>query len=277
MEFSGFKPRAMKMLLGIPAIVLVLVASGGAYASSSDWFEVEGARMRLVTTGKPDAEGRIKGILDIQLQPGWKTYWRDPGDAGVPPTIDISANPDIAGAQFDFPAPQRHDEGDFKWAGYDYSLGLPVTFTLKDPAGPATIDAAVFLGVCETICVPVQAKLAIDPADDPDNPDDASAVSAAFAAIPPAATPAFGIKVAEKASNAKVVLEAVFPGNPATAELFVAGEDGYVLTVPVREERDGKTFFSLEVTRPDEKPSGPGLHYTLVTDAGSVSGILPYF
>jgi DsbC/DsbD-like thiol-disulfide interchange protein len=267
---------AMKVLSASAALV-TLLAGSPVHASSSDWFETDGARVRLVTTGKPNEEGRLLGILDIELKPGWKTYWRDPGDAGVPPTLDVSTNPNIAKAEFDFPAPQRHDEGDFKWAGYDYPVALPVTFTLKDPAGPAMIDAGVFLGVCETICVPVQAKLAFDPADDPDNPDDASAVSAAFAAIPSAATPVFGVKVAEKASDAKVVLEAVFPGNPATAELFVAGGDGYVLTVPVKEERDGKTFFSLEVTRPDEKPSGPGLHYTLVTDAGAVSGLLPYF
>ena len=272
-----FKAHAMKMLPGITATILALVASGAAQGSSSDWFEVEGARMRLVTTGKPDAQGRLKGILDIDLKPGWKTYWRDPGDAGVPPTIDVSANPGIVGVQLDFPAPQRHDEGDFKWAGYDYSLALPVTFTFKDPAGAAGINAAVFLGVCETICVPVQTKLAVDPADDPDNPDDASAVSAAFADIPPAATPEFGVKLAEKARGAKVVVEATFPGDPESAEFFIAGDGDYVFGTPIREERDGKTFFSVEVTRPDETPTGAGLHYTLVTDAGAVNGVLPYF
>ena len=276
-QFPEFKARAMKLLLGIPATIIALAASGAAHASSSDWFEVEGARMRLVTSGKPDAEGRLKGILDIELKPGWKTYWRDPGDAGVPPTIDVSANPGIAGAELDFPAPQRHDEGDFKWAGYDYSLGLPVTFTFKGEAGPATIDAAVFLGVCETICVPVQAELTLDPARDPDNPDDAAAVSAAFAAIPSAASAGFGVRLAEKAGGGKVVLEATFPGDPATAELFIAGGDGYVFSAPVREERHGKTFFSVEVTRPDEAPKGAGLHYTLVTDRGAVNGVLPYF
>jgi DsbC/DsbD-like thiol-disulfide interchange protein len=194
----------------------------------------------------------------------------------VPPTIDVSANANITTAQFDFPAPQRHDEGDYQWAGYDYPLGLPVTFTLKDPAGPTAIDAAVFLGVCETICVPVQAKLAVDAASDPDNPEDASAVTKAFDAIPPAATAEFGAMVVEKAGE-KIVLEAAIRGNPATAELFLSGESGYVFSTPVREERDGKTFFVVEVTRPDEKPGGPGLHYTLVTDSGAVNGILPYF
>ncbi len=258
------------------AILAALLAGGQAHASSSEWFEMEGARIRLVTASKPDADGRLRGILDIELKPGWKTYWRDPGDAGVPPTIDVSANPDILGAELDFPAPQRHDEGGFKWAGYDYSLALPVLFTLRQSAEPGTIDANVFLGVCETICVPVQAQLAVDTAGDPDNADDVSAVAAAFAAVPPAATPEFGVKVAETAGD-KIVLEASFPGDPATAELFIGGEEGYASTTPVREERDGKTFFSVEVTRPDKKPEGEGLHYTLVTDAGAVNGILPYF
>jgi DsbC/DsbD-like thiol-disulfide interchange protein len=259
------------------AALLMLVAGSPLHASSSGWFETEGARIRLVTAGKPDAEGKLNGILDIELGPGWKTYWRDPGDSGVPPTLDVSASPNIASVVFDFPSPQRHDEGDFKWAGYDYPVALPVTFTLKDPAGAAAIDASVFLGVCETICVPVQAKLAVDPADDPDNPDDAAAVAAAFSKVPPAATPGFEVKAAGKVGDAQVLLEAIFPGDPATAELFISGEDGYVFSTPLREQRDGKTFFSIEVTRPDETPAGPGLHYTLATDAGAVSGLLPYF
>ncbi len=259
------------------AISVTLLACGQAQASSSNWFEMEGARIRLVTAGVPDAEGRLKGVLDIELKPGWKTYWRDPGDAGVPPTIDALSNPNIVSARLDFPAPQWHDEGDFKWAGYDYPIALPVTFTLKDPAGSAAIDADVFLGVCETICVPVQAKLALDPGSDPDNPDDTATVEKAFAAVPPAATAEFGLKLTEKSGEAKAMLEAVFPGNSENADLFIAGEDGYVFAKPVKEERDGKTFFSLEVTRPDEKPAGTGLHYTLVTDTGAVNGVLPYF
>ncbi|MEP9385733.1 protein-disulfide reductase DsbD domain-containing protein [Mesorhizobium sp. KR9-304] len=260
--------------LSASAILFALLIAAPARAASSDWFEMEGARVRLVTAGKPDALGRLRGALDIELKPGWKTYWRDPGDAGVPPTIDASANPNIDTVAFDFPAPQRHDESDFKWAGYDYPVALPVTFKFKDPAGSATIDANVFLGVCETICVPVQAKLAVDPGAD--DPEDVAAVSAAFADIPPPARPDFGLKVASKPGDAKALLEVTSPGDAGTAELFLAGEDGYVLSTPDREIRDGTTFFVVEVTRPDEAPTGPGLHYTLVTEHGAVSGFLPY-
>ncbi|MEW9806928.1 protein-disulfide reductase DsbD domain-containing protein [Mesorhizobium marinum] len=257
------------------AAALALLAHAPAHASSSDWVEMEGARVRLVTAGMPDADGRIKGILDIELRPGWKTYWRDPGDAGVPPTIDVSANPNVDDADFDFPAPQRHDDSGFQWAGYDYPVALPVTFTLSDPAGPSAISAEVFLGVCETICVPVQARFELDASGDPDNTGDVDAVEAAFEAVPPAATQDFGVRISSRDGD-RLVLEASFPGDPESAELFVAGE-GHVFTTPVRETRGGKTFFSVEMTPPDQTPERPVIHYTLATDAGAVNGVLPRF
>ncbi len=267
----------MKLLLLPVTLAFVFPTASVALASSSEWFEMEGARIRLVTAGAPDAHGRLKGVLDIELKPGWKTYWRDPGDAGVPPTIDISTNPGFASAKFEFPAPQRHDEGDFQWAGYDYPVRLPVTFTLRDPATPSTIDANVFLGVCETICVPVQATFKIDPASDPEKAGDALAVARAFAKIPPPASQEFGVEVVSEAGSKTVLLEARFPGSPDSAELFIAADEGYSFSTPERVEKDGKTFFSVNVTAPAHKPTGAGLHYTLVTDEGAVDGLLPYF
>lgn len=265
----------MKLLNCVTAMVLTVAASGGAWASSSGWHEMQGARVRLVTTGTVDAAGQLKGALDIQLNRGWKTYWRDPGDAGVPPSIEVSADGKSAKAEFDFPAPQRHDDGDYQWAGYDYPVALPVKFEFKDASGPATIRADIFLGVCETICVPVQATFTVDTSGDPENVEDKAVVAAAFDALPDAATPDFGVMPAGQ-SDGSMLLSATFPGNPATAELFIAGEEGYVFGTPVRETRDGQTAFSIDLTRPDDTPSGPGVRYTLVTDAGAVSGLLPY-
>jgi DsbC/DsbD-like thiol-disulfide interchange protein len=73
------------------------------------------------------------------------------------------------------------------------------------------------------------------------------------------------------------VLEARFPGAPASAELFIAGDEGYSFTAPKRTIEDGKVIFTTEVSLPARTGTGPGLHYTLATDAGSVSGLLPYF
>jgi DsbC/DsbD-like thiol-disulfide interchange protein len=261
----------------LPVLLLCISGADAAFASSSQWFDTDGARVRIVTTGQADADGKLTGILEIDLARGWKTYWRDPGDAGVPPIIDVSASTNVEGAAFDFPTPQRHDEGDYKWAGYDYPVALPVTFTLTAPGQPALIDAEVFLGICETICIPVKANLSLDPASDPDNADDAAVVAAALAALPGKAGDDFGVRPISEPGAQTIVLEARFPGDPASAELFIAGDEGYSFTAPKRTIEDGKVIFTTEVSLPARTGTGPGLHYTLATDAGSVSGLLPYF
>jgi DsbC/DsbD-like thiol-disulfide interchange protein len=264
----------MKFRAFILPIMLPLPATGVGHASSSEWFEMEGARVRLVTTGTPDAEGRLKGLLHIDLDPGWKTYWRDPGDSGVPPSVAV----DSADVELDFPAPQRHDEGDFQWAGYDYPVGFPVTFAFKDLAGARAIEADVFLGVCETVCVPLQAKLSVDPAADPDNADDAAAVKAAFDNVPGPARADFGVKVISDPGAKTLRLEAAFPGDPTTAQLFLASENGYTFATPERHSENGKTVFTTEIlSLPARLGTGKGLPYTLVTNAGAVNGHLPYF
>jgi DsbC/DsbD-like thiol-disulfide interchange protein len=250
--------------------------SGTAAASSSPWISVEGAHIRLVTSGVADPDGILRGALEIDLVPGWKTYWRDPGDAGVPPTIDTSASTNVKSAAFDFPAPRRHDEGDFSWAGYDRPVSLPIRFELDDPSKPVSIGASIFLGVCETICVPVKADITIDPTADPDNPDDAAVVSAASASLPAPATADFGLRTVGFEGD-RLVVEAILPGGGEDADVFIAGEDGYSFEEPTRSVKDGRTYFTVAATRPGTHPSSGGLHYTLVTKVGAVSGILPYF
>ncbi|WP_027142369.1 protein-disulfide reductase DsbD domain-containing protein [Mesorhizobium sp. WSM3626] len=266
--------QSLKILLLGTAIGLA--AALPATASSSAWYNSEGGKVRLVTSGKPDDAGRIQGVLDIALKPGWKTYWRDPGDAGVPPQLDISASTNIADATLSFPAPQRHDDGYGKWAGYNYPVSLPVTFTLATPGQPAVIDADIFLGICETICIPVQTRLSVDPASDPDNADDAALVKASFTALPSPAKPDFGVKVLP-GDHETLVVEASFPGDPQAADFFVAGERDYMFGTSSRAEKDGKLIFTVPILdRPSTTPTDGGLHYTLTSSAGAVEGLLPF-
>ncbi|MCP9231596.1 hypothetical protein NMG46_15235 [Mesorhizobium sp. LMG 17147] len=262
-------------------ILLLVVAIGSATglpasASSSAWYNSEGGRVRLVTSGKADEAGRLQGVLDIALKPGWKTYWRDPGDAGVPPQIDVSASTNIADATLLFPPPQRHDDGYGKWAGYDHPVSLPVTFTLATPGQPAVIDADIFLGICETICIPVQTRLTVDPGADPDNAEDAALVKAGLATLPATATPDFGINVLP-GDHETLIVEASVPGSPEGADFFVAGERDYMFGAPARSVKDGKLIFTVPILdRPSTTPTDGGLHYTLTSAAGAVEGLLPF-
>lgn len=267
------------MKIALPSAIWLgtaLLTATSGHASSSAWFEAEGGRFRLVTTGTPDASGKLQGVLDIELKRGWKTYWRDPGNSGVPPQIDISESRNVSAVEFSYPAPQRHDDGYSKWAGYDYPVRLPVSFTVPAPGEPATIAADVFLGVCETICVPVQARLEVDPAADPDNVDDAVVVKAAIAALPRAAQPDFGARL-EPGEGEHISIVATAPGAAESVDVFIAGVDGYVFGTPERHVEAGRPVFTVKVLEsPKTKPAGNGLPYTLTSAAGAVEGFLPY-
>lgn len=268
---------AMRILAATALGLLPFIAfPAAASASASGWQDTQGGRVRLVTSGTPDAKGVLNGILEIDLLPGWKTYWRDPGDAGVPPQIDISKSANIASVEMRFPAPERFDDGYSKWAGYKHSVALPVTFTLKSPGEAANIEADIFLGICETICIPVQGRLVLDPASDPDNPGDAAAIAAALEALPEPERPDFGVTVLE-GDDKTLLVGANLIGNPATAEFFLAGDHGYMFGTPKRADSDGRVIFSVPILdRPANPPKEGVLHYTLVTGAGAVDGALPF-
>lgn len=247
-----------------------------ASASSSAWHDGQGGRVRIVTSGTPDQAGQIHGALEIALDPGWKTYWRDPGDSGVPPQIDIGASTNVTGAELAFPAPSHHDDGYGEWAGYDRSVSFPVIFSVAAPKDKSIIEADIFLGICQTICIPVQARLTVDPAADPDNEDDAAHVRAARAALPGPARPGFEARPLP-GDHETLNVEAAAPGEPASIDLFIAGGKDYMFGAPVRAEQDGKVTFSIPILdRPTTTPAEGGLHYTLTGPAGAVSGLLSY-
>lgn len=266
--------RSVKILSVV--IVSGLATAVPALASSSEWYMSEGGKVRLVTSGKPDEAGRITGVLEIALEPGWKTYWRDPGDSGVPPQLEVTASTNVAAAQMSFPPPRRHDDGYGQWAGYDHPVSLPVTFTLAAPNDPALIEADVFLGICETICIPVRTKLIVDPGTDPANADDAALVKAGVAALPGPEQSDFRVTPLA-GEHETLVVEAAAPGDPASVDFFVAGEQNYMFGAPARKETNGKVSFSVPILdRPTTAPVGGGLHYTLTGATGSVEGLLPY-
>ncbi|WP_236020270.1 protein-disulfide reductase DsbD domain-containing protein [Brucella anthropi] len=122
-----------------------------ALASTSDWTETPGGRVRvIIEDNSPNnaTSNERRGALQVELQPGWKTYWRNPGDAGVPPQINIEGE---AKAQIDFPAPVRFGGEDEGGIGYKQPVSLPIVFHLT--AADTRLKGHVFLGVCEKICI----------------------------------------------------------------------------------------------------------------------------
>jgi DsbC/DsbD-like thiol-disulfide interchange protein len=125
---------------------------------SSDWAVGLKSSARLITAGL--AGGVLRAGVEIKLADGAITYWRNPGDAGLPPTLSFDGSDNLAQARISFPAPRRLPEtGGGEAFGYDHALVLPIDVDAIDPTKPVAIALKLNYAVCEAICIPAEAKL----------------------------------------------------------------------------------------------------------------------
>ena len=104
--------------------------------------------------------GTQMAALELKLAPGWKTYWRAPGEAGIPPEFDWSGSENIRAVAFHWPRPEVFDLNGMRTFGYHEALVLPVEISPADAGRPIAVKARIDLGVCNEICVPVSVSVA---------------------------------------------------------------------------------------------------------------------
>lgn len=104
--------------------------------------------------------GEHVAAVEIRLAPGWHTYWRVPGASGIPPRFDWSRSENLAAVAYEWPRPILFETYGVRAIGYKEALVLPVRLTPRDAGAPIKAQVEVFFGVCEDICIPVQAVLA---------------------------------------------------------------------------------------------------------------------
>lgn len=119
------------------------------------------ARIEVIPGWETD-RGTLMAGLRITLAPGWKTYWRAPGAAGIPPYFDWAGSQNITGAAFHWPVPEVFDQGGMQSIGYDGQVVIPIEITPAQPGSPAHVAGTVEIGVCHDICVPVTLDFAAD-------------------------------------------------------------------------------------------------------------------
>lgn len=112
--------------------------------------------------GWREADGRQISALHLKLRDEWKTYWRAPGDAGVPPVFDWSGSENLATVRPIWPRPDLFDFQGMQTIGYTHDLVLPLEITPLDPSRPVVLRASVDLGLCKDICLPAQLILGDD-------------------------------------------------------------------------------------------------------------------
>lgn len=108
-------------------------------------------------------DGQRMTALRLTLEPGWKTYWRSPGDAGVPPRFDWQGSDNLGAVQMLWPRPEVIDSGGERTLGYHDELVLPIRIAPVDAGAPIHPVATVDFGLCLDICVPAQVALRAPP------------------------------------------------------------------------------------------------------------------
>lgn len=106
-------------------------------------------------------EGARIAAIEIRLAPGWHTYWRVPGEAGIPPSFDWSASKNLAAVGYEWPRPELFETEGMQTFGYEQALVLPVQLRPVDPAAPIEVALAAAFGVCSDICMAAEAKAAL--------------------------------------------------------------------------------------------------------------------
>lgn len=220
----------------LATFVLVLsaaVSSGVSPSRAADvtaWDEDLQSAARLLAARPISEAGAavLRAGLEIRLKPGWKTYWRYPGDSGVPPAFDFSKSDNVKSVAVLYPAPRRFPDGAGGTSiGYTGNIILPLRVEPQVAAKPVTLRVHLDYGVCEKLCIPAKAKLELLLSGKDSSQD--AAVRAAEVRVPkPAAlgeAAALSVRAVHRDAGGgkpRVLVDvAVPPGE--TAELFAEG------------------------------------------------------
>src|SRR6266480_1879355 len=259
----------MRAALGLATLL------AGAYAlpvraeDSSPWQRDTHSAVRLLAGSR--SGGVLLGGIAFQMQPGWKTYWRNPGDSGVPPRFDFSKSDNVEAVTVLWPAPMKFDDGaGGQSLGYKQQVVLPLRIVAKSADKPVILRAAINYAVCDKLCVPVEANCELSFASVASTED--GALSAALDTVPKPANIGDPIPVTirdvKRDGKSNVLVDVTAP-EAKQVSLFVEGPTpDWALPIPKLLEHGPpgvkRFMFELDGLPPGAKPEGAALKLTLV-------------
>ena len=263
--------------LGLAAF---LVAAHAYAADGSAWDGDARSAVRLIAGDtKSVGDAALHAGIEIRLAPGWKTYWRYPGDSGVPPRFDFAGSTNVQQATVQWPTPHRFDDGGGQSIGYSGGVVLPVQVQAKDSTKPVTLRLKVEYAICEKLCVPAEGSAELPLAASGNSASNA-ALAAAEERVPKPASVGETAPLAVRSVHeepgsrfTRVIVDVAAPeGVPV--DLFAEGptpEWALPVPMPVAGAPSGlrRFAFDLDGLPPGASPHGAVL--TLTASAGSTA------
>lgn len=209
---------------------ILLATTVPAHAEMTDWAVNEGGRMRIVAM-PPDPDGTVRGALQIEPNQGWITYWKEPGESGIPPQLSLNAADGVSLSPMSFPIPKRIDTDSLRDIGYDAPVSFPFRMKVDDPNKAHSVTASAFIGLCRNICIPFQAEFSLGLKPEMGTPvQEAMILNGVTSRLPGKPTDDFGVAQYAMTQGGKVLrLTLKLPtGAQKAPDVIVTGPEGYV-------------------------------------------------
>ena len=258
-------------------VLLALTAAPSALAAdASPWDGDARASVRLIAgTATPEA-ATLRAGIEVKLKPGWKTYWRYPGDSGVPPRFDFAQSSNVKSVDVLWPMPHRIADAEGQTIGYKESVIFPLRVERQDTSKPVTLKLKIDYAICERLCVPAEGNAELVLAGGPSQLD--AVLAAAEASVPkPVALnqgASFAIRSVRRVTDAgkpRVIVDVMAPEHFAV-DLFAEGptpEWALPLPMPVPGAPAGDRRFAFALDGLPPGASADGAMLTLTATAGS--------
>jgi DsbC/DsbD-like thiol-disulfide interchange protein len=241
----------------------------------TDWSEVQGGAVRLISSGPLEKDHYLAG-LEFLLEPGWHTYWRYPGEAGIPPLVTLVDSENLKDFEILYPTPERYSDGFSESIVYHHGIVLPIRISPEDPNEKVRLSFEIFFGICSDICVPGDADLTLE--FNPNAQVDklaARLISRDLATVPNAAS-VDGLRVESVALSGDRLVIVANVGDASSADLFAEGPEGSFIGLPkLINHTDGIATWNLSTkglatTKTDRK-----LRLVLSTTEKAVEQLVP--
>lgn len=266
-------------MLGANLVIAVALVSHANAADASAWDGDQRAAVRLIAAAQRGTGAAVvhRAGVEIRLAPGWKTYWRYPGDSGIPPRFDFAGSRNVKSVTVRWPAPQRLTDESGTSIGYKHNLVFPIEVVAQDSAKPVMLSLKADYAICEKICIPAEGKAELTVTGKPGAQD--ALLKQNEDAVPTVTKvgeqDALGIRAVKREGKNIIVDVAA----SATVELFAEGPAAdWALPVPspIAGAPTGQQRFTFELDGlpPNTKPDGAQLTLTAVAGGHAIEA--PY-
>ncbi len=151
--------KVVKILKIFISIFLCSFYFSTAFALSSEWVVDEASKLRIISPYSQNASKNITIGLEYQMEPGWKTYWKSPGDGGFAQNISWENSSNISNINILWPTPMEFEILGLKSLGYENNVTFPLEIEIVNELQDTVIDLNVNYLICEKICIPGDARI----------------------------------------------------------------------------------------------------------------------